>query len=457
MAVASTIGDPASEERPTELRNVSTVTAAAIVAADMIGIGVFTSLGFQVQDIPSAFAVLLLWVVGGIAALCGALCYAELAAALPRSGGEYNFLSRIYGPAIGFIAGWVSATVGFAAPVALAGMAFGEYFAGAVPGAPPLALGLGAVWLVALVHLRGVGLGGTFHNAATALKLALIVVLIIAGVALGEAQPISFVPSAQDLGYISGAPFAVGLVFVMYAYSGWNAATYIAGEVSEPQKSLPRALVSATLIVLVLYVGLNAVFLYTTPIAAMAGQIDVALIAGTHIFGEAGGRFVGALICLGLISSISAMTWIGPRVTMVMGEDNAMLRVFARRSQNGAPVVAILFQLAVTTLLLLTRSFEAVLEFIQFSLTFCSFLAVLGVIVLRLKRPDLARSYRTWGYPVTPLVFLAVTLFMMYYLVVERPTESLASTGVMLLGLGVFALSQTRGPRRFGKAEANDE
>jgi APA family basic amino acid/polyamine antiporter len=444
MAVVSTIGDPASKGPPSEIRNVSTLTAAAIVVADMIGIGVFTSLGFQVADIPSGFTVLLLWLVGGVAALCGALSYAELSAALPRSGGEYNFLSRIYGPAVGFIAGWVSATVGFAAPVALAGMAFGQYFAGVVPGAPPLALGLGAVWLVALVHLRGVDLGGTFHNVATALKLGLIVVLIVAGVALGTPQPVSFAPAAEDLHYITGAPFAVGLVFVMYAYSGWNAATYIAGEVRDPHRSLPRALIFATLIVLALYVGLNAVFLYTTPIAAMAGKIDVALIAGKHIFGDAGGRLVGALICLGLISSISAMTWIGPRVTMVMGEDTPLLRVFSQRSASGAPMVAILFQLAVTTLLLMTGSFEAVLDFIQFSLIFCSFLAVAGVIVLRVRRPDLERPYRLWGYPLTPLIFLAVTAFMMYYLLQERPIQSLASIGVMLLGLGVFAISRAQ-------------
>jgi APA family basic amino acid/polyamine antiporter len=442
MAVASTIGDPASEGPPAEVRNVSTLTAAAIAVADMIGIGVFTSLGFQVADIPSGFAVLLLWLVGGITALCGALSYAELSVALPRSGGEYNFLSRIYAPAVGFMAGWVSATVGFAAPVALAGMAFGQYFAGVLPGAPPLALGLGAVWLVGLVHLKGVSLGGSFHNVATALKLGLIVVLIVAGLALGTPQPVSFAPSARDLHYISGAPFAVGLVFVMYAYSGWNAATYIAGEVRDPQRTLPRALVCATLLVLALYVGLNAVFLYTTPIAAMAGKIDIALIAGKHIFGDAGGRLVGALICLGLISSISAMTWIGPRVSMVMGEDNPIMGMFAQRSANGAPALAILFQLSVTTLLLMTGSFEAVLDFIQFSLIFCSFLAVAGVIVLRVRRPDLERPYRLWGYPLTPLIFLAVTAFMMYYLLQERPLQSLASIGVMLLGVGVFAVSK---------------
>lgn len=448
MAVAGMIGAPPSQERPVELRTVSTVTAAAIVAADMIGIGVFTSLGFQVQDIHSAFSVLMLWVVGGIAALCGALSYAELAAALPRSGGEYNFLSRIYTQGVGFIAGWVSATVGFAAPIALAAMAFGQYFAGVVPGAPPLALGLAAAWLIALVHLSGVKPGSTFHNVATALKLALILGLIVAGFLLGTPQPISFAPSAADLNYMSGAPFAVGLVFVMYAYSGWNAATYIAGEVREPQRSLPLALISATLIVLLLYVGLNAVFLYTTPMEKMAGQIDVALIAGKHIFGEAGGRLVGALICLGLISAISAMTWIGPRVTMVMGEDIPMLRVFALKARNGAPAVAILFQLAVTTALLLTRSFEAVLEYIQFSLTFCSFLAVLGVFVLRWRQPGLARPYRMWGYPITPLVFLAVTAFMMYYLLLERTTESLASIATMLVGLGVYVVSVVQARRR---------
>lgn len=450
MAIAGTVGAPSNKERTVDLRTVSTVTATALAVADMIGVGVFTSLGFQVQSIPSAFSVLMLWIVGGIAALCGALSYAELAAALPRSGGEYNFLSRIYGQAVGFIAGWVSATVGFAAPVALAAMAFGEYFQAVWAGAPPLLLGLIVVWGVGLVHLSGVALGSTFHNVATALKLGLILVLIVAGLAIGDPQPISFAPSMQDLTYMTGAPFAVGLVFVMYAYSGWNAATYIAGEVRDPHRGLPIALLSATMIVLVLYVALNAVFLYTTPMQQMAGQIDVALIAGTHIFGEAGGRLVGGLICLGLVSAISAMVWIGPRVTMVMGEDIPMLSFFATRSRSGAPVAAILFQLVVTTLLLLTRSFEAVLEFIQFSLTFCSFLAVLGVIVLRWRQPELPRPYRLWGYPLTPLVFLAVTAFMMYYLLVERPWESMASIATMLAGLAVYALSLVEARRRAG-------
>ena len=421
---------------------VSWVTATAIVVADMVGVGVFTSLGFQVTDITSGFSLLLLWVVGGVVAICGAFCYAELAAMLPRSSGEYNFLRRIYHPAFGFVAGWLSATVGFAAPIALAAMAFGVYFKSIVPGAPPLLLGFCITWLAALVHLCGVRFGSAYHNAWTALKLILIVVFIVAGLALGDSQPISFMPSAVDLTQIAGAPFAISLVFVMYSYSGWNAATYIVGELRDPSRNVPRALFAGTAIVIVLYVSLNAVFLITTPIKEMAGQLDVAIVAGKHIFGNLGGRIVGALICLGLVSSISAMTWIGPRVAMTMGEDSPLLRLFSRKSKQDAPTVAIVFQLLVSNLLLLTQSFEAVLDFIQFSLTFCSFFAVLGVIKMRITHPKLARPYRAWGYPVTPIIFLSVTLFMMYYLVVNRPLQSLAGFAMMLAGLVVYYISR---------------
>ncbi len=421
---------------------ISWITATAIVVADTIGVGVFTSLGFQVIDITSGFSLLLLWVVGGIVAICGAICYAELAAMLPRSSGEYNFLRRIYHPAFGFVAGWLSATVGFAAPVALAAMAFGIYFKAIVPGAPSLLLGLGITWLAALVHLSGVRFGGAYHNAWTALKLVLIAAFIVAGLVLGDTQQISFAPSAVDLVHIAGAPFAISLVFVMYSYSGWNAAIYIGGEVKDPNRNVPRALVLGTLIVIVLYVALNAVFLMTTPIKEMAGQLDVAIVAGKHIFGSFGGRIVGALICIGLVSSISAMTWIGPRVAMIMGEDMPVLRVFSRRSKRGVPAIAIIFQLLVSNLLLLTQSFEAVLDFIQFSLTFCSFFAVLGVIKMRITHPNMARPYRAWGYPVTPFIFLSVTLFMMYYLVVNRPLQSLAGVVMMCAGLLVYYVSR---------------
>ena len=416
----------------------------------MIGIGVFTSLGFQLAAIPSGFSILMLWIVGGAAALCGALAYAELAVAFPRSGGEYNFLSRIYHPALGFMAGWISATVGFAAPVALAAMAFGEYFAGVVPGAPPLFVGLAVAWAVTLILLSGAKLSTTFQNVSTLIKVALIAVFIIAGFSVAEPQPISFLPQPGDIGHILSAPFAVSLVFVMYSYSGWNAATYIAGDVRTPERSIPVAMLVATLIVVLLYVLLNAVFLYTTPMAAMTGQLNVAQVAGEHIFGATGGRIVAGLICVGLVSAISAMMWIGPRVTVAMGEDFPLLSLFSQRSRSGVPTIALLFQISVVTVLLLTQSFETVLEFIQFSLTLCSFLAVLGVIVLRVTQPGLPRPYRVWAYPLTPFVFLGVTGFMMYYLFSERPLQSLASLGLMASGLVLFFLSK----RDFVRGEA---
>jgi basic amino acid/polyamine antiporter, APA family len=451
----TTMSDQArADQRSLDLAKVSTLTATAIAVADMIGIGVFTSLGFQVAGIPSAFSLVMLWVVGGITALCGALSYAELAAALPRSGGEYNFLKRIYHPAVGFLAGWISATVGFAAPIAVAAMAFGTYFLGAFPGllggvspgVASLGLGLALAWIVSLVHLTGLRQSSLLQNVSTATKVLLIVGFIVAGFAFGTPQPISFMPSAQDIGYILSAPFAISLVFVMYSYSGWNAATYIINEVRDPERSLPRSLLIATLIVLGLYVALNAVFLYTTPMAKLAGQMNVAQIAGAEIFGDAGGRLVAGLICIGLISAVSAMVWIGPRVTMVIGEDLPGLRFFARTTEAGVPAAAILFQLAVVTLLLFTQSFEAVIDYIQFSLTFCTFLAVLGVIVLRWTQPELTRPYRVWGYPLTPVVFLCVTGYMMYFLMTQRPMQSLASVLTMLAGLVVFVLSRRSEP-----------
>lgn len=450
--MSSSRGAGRSGRSQRKLAGITTFTASAIAVADMVGIGVFTSLGFQVQNITSAFSVLVLWIVGGVVALCGALSYAELGTALPRSGGEYNFLSRIYHPAVGFMAGWLSATVGFAAPVALAAIAFGAYFKGVVPGAPStLALGLGVVWLVALVHLAGLRHGHIFQNVSTIVKVVLIVVFIIAGFAYGAPQDISFAPSTIDFQHISGAPFAIGLVFVMYSYSGWNASTYIIDEIEDPQRTVPRSLFIATFIVLVLYLALNTLFLYTTPMEKMAGQLEVALVVGTHIFGASGGRIVGALICVGLIATISAMTWIGPRVTQVMGEDLPALSLFARKTRGGVPAAAILLQMFVVTALIMTQSFESVLNYIQFSITLSSFLAVLGVMLLRRTQPDLARPYRTWGYPVTPVIFLGVTAFIMIYLLIERPVQSLAGLATLASGLVVYWIWMKRSPPKISR------
>ncbi len=429
-----------STKSNTNAATVSMVAATAIVIADMIGVGVFTSLGFQVQGLSSPSVVLLLWLAGGVAAFCGAICYAELAAMFPRSSGDYNFLTHSFGPAVGFIAGWLSATIGFSAPVALAAMALGEYAKSFWPSASPMLLGLGSILLVSMIHLTGVRQGSVFQIASTALKLAVIAALIIFGAIAGLRAPAVQLTGSFQAQQIFSAPFAISLVFVMYAYSGWNAATYIVGEIRDPQKNLPRALFLGTGVVIFLYVALNAVFLLTTPISELAGKINVAQIAGVHIFGQSGGRLVDALISIGLVSTVSAMMWIGPRVTMVMGEDLPALRPFAQRTKNGAPAFATLVQMVVACLMLFSQSFEAVLEFTQFSLTFCSFLTVLGMMKLRYTRPDLPRPYRAWGYPLTPLLFLSVTLYMMYYLLETRPLQSFAGLAVMLAGLVVYAL-----------------
>jgi basic amino acid/polyamine antiporter, APA family len=430
---------------------VAPVTAIAIAVANMIGTGVFTSLGFLVRDLPSGFTVLTLWVVGGILALCGGLSYAELATAFPRSGGEYNLLSRIYHPSLGFMAGWLSATVGFAAPAAVMAITFSGYLTGAWPGAPPgeavpvhttVALALAVVWVVTLVHLIGIRGASAFQNVSTLFKVALIVGFIAVAMVYGRQQPLSFAPSTADVALMASPPFVIGLVFVMYSYAGWNAVTYIADEVRDPKRTVPLSVIVAVAVVTLLYVGLNAVFLYATPIDQLAQAKErVAAVAGQYIFGATGGRIADAVICIGLVSSISAMMWLGPRVTMAMGEDFPLLAAFARKTRGGVPANAIVFQLAVVTLLLFTQSFESIVEFIQFSLTISSFLTVLGVIVLRFTQPALPRPYKVWGYPLTPLLFLAVSLFMMVNLVLERPVQSLAGIGIMLSGLVVYAVS----------------
>src|SRR5213592_3587285 len=399
-----------SQRTAAPARRVGFVTACSIVIANIIGTGIFTSLGFQLNDIRSGFALLMLWVVGGIAALCGALCYGELAAALPRSGGEYHFLSKIYHPAVGFMAGFVSATVGFAAPVALAAMAFGTYFNGVFGVGSPVMLSFVVVWLVTVFHLGNLQVGSTFQNVSTLVKLLLIGALIGAGFFVSSKQPITFLPAAGDKASILSGAFAVALVYVMYSYSGWNAAAYITSEIERPEKNVPRSLLAGTSVVIVIYVLINAVFLATTPADELKGQLQVALIAGKHIFGENGGRFAGGVICLGLVAAISSMMWIGPRVTMSMGEDHWLLRLLGRKNKHGIPTNAVLLQLLMVNLLLLTQSFGEVVRYTQFSLLLCSLLAVLGVMVLRFTRPELARPYRVWIYPIPPVVFSVITI-----------------------------------------------
>lgn len=428
---------------------ISLVTATAVVVANMIGTGVFTSLGFQVGGLPSGFAILVLWLVGGICAFCGAVCYGELAAALPRSGGEYHFLSRIFHPAVGFLSGWLSITVGFAAPIALAAMAFGKYFSTIFPHAPATTWSLVMVWAITLVHVGGVRVAAGFQNAATWLKVLLICVFIGAGFWLAEGQPeVRFIPTTKDWELVGSTPFAVSLVYVMYSYAGWNAATYIVGEIRDPQRNVPRAIAFGTLLVTALYLLLNAVFLYAAPMSGLAGKLDVGHVAAEHIFGFTGGKVMSGLICLGLASSISAMTWVGPRVMQTMGQDVRILSPLNAPDERGVPVTGLFVQLSIVVTLLLTSSFETVLTAVQFSIQLGSFVTVLGLFVLRRTQPDLPRPYRCWGYPVTPVLFLGISLWMMIYLLKEERTQMPSLCGLALISTGlIIYLISPRTPR----------
>ena len=294
-------------------------TATFMVIANMIGTGVFTSLGFQVADIPSAFPVVLLWLVGGVAALCGALVYGELGTALPRSGGEYHLLSRIMHPVLGFLSGWVSATVGFAAPTALAAIAFSTYLSNALPMVHVVHTAAALVVFFTVLHSVSIWWGTRFTNVLTVLKVVLVLVLIVSAYRVAAPEDISPFPRAGDWGLVASPAFAVSLVYVAFAYTGWNAAIYIVGEMENPSRDLPRALFIGTAIVLVLYTFVNYGFMFTVPFDELAGQIEVGYLSASKIFGTAGGSLMAVAIALILTSTVSVMLYVGPRVVQVMG------------------------------------------------------------------------------------------------------------------------------------------
>ena len=423
-------------------RSYGPYAATSVVVANMIGTGVFTSLGFQLLDIQSTFPLLLLWVVGGAAAFCGALSYAELGAAIPRSGGEYTFLSRVYHPAAGFVSGCVSATVGFSAPTALAAITFGTYLASVFPDLPPTWMGAGLVALMAGVHITNHRSSGLLQSGFTTIKVALIIAFCIAAVTLADpAQPVSLLPASGDGRLVFGGAFAVSLIYVSYAYTGWNAATYLTGEVDNPQRTIPRILASGTLLVTVLYVALNYAFLRAAPMAELEGRIEVGYVAASHLFGPAGAAIMGVTLALLLVSTVSAMVLAGPRVLQVMGEDYPALRRLGRTKANGIPAVAILTQAALTLLFVVTASFETILVLAGFTLGLNSLLTVAGVFVLRWREPNLARPYRAWGFPVTPLVYLGLTSWTLVYIALDRPAEALTALSVIVAGLLLYRLA----------------
>ena len=424
-------------------------TVMAVVVANMVGTGVFTSLGFQLLDIRSGFVLLALWAVGGLAAVCGAMTYAELGAAMPRSGGEYNFLTRIYHPSVGFVSGWVSATVGFAGPTALAAMTFAAY------GTSVFQMGENA-WLekslaaalviaLTLVHASNRRNSGALQVIFTILKVAIIVVFCSAALfAVDSPQPVTFLPVAGDGALITSGVFAVALIYVSFAYTGWNAATYLSSELENPQRTLPWILMGGTMIVTLLYVALNFTFLYTTPMESMVGQVEVGFISAEAAFGELGGRFTGLVLAMLLVSTVSAMTMAGPRVIQVIGEDFPALNALSKKNKDGIPAIAIYIQSAIALLFIFSSTFESVLVFSGFTLALSSFTTVLGIFVLRWRQPDLPRPYRTFLFPLPPLIYLALTGWTLAFVLISRPVEGLFGLGIIGLGLIFYFLSSMK-------------
>jgi basic amino acid/polyamine antiporter, APA family len=419
-------------------------TAAAVVIANMIGTGVFTTLGFQLLEIRSGFALIMLWVIGGITALCGALSYAELGAAMPRSGGEYNFLSRTLHPMAGFISGWVSATIGFAGPTALAALTFGIYLSSVMPSLSALWLASGLIIILAIVHSTNRKTSAGLQQIVTILKIALIGGFSFAALYFAEnLQPVSFVPASEDLDAFKGGAFAVALIYVNYAYSGWNAATYLSGELERPQKNLPRVLFFSTAIVMVLYVLLNFVFLSVAPMEDMAGKVEIGYVAAQHAFGNIGASLMGVMLGLLLISTVSAMTMAGPRVLQMIGEDFTIFRRLGQVNSHGVPATAIYFQSAMALVLLWTASFESILVFAGATLALNTFVTVIGLFLLRLRLPEVERPYKTWAYPLPPIIFLIIVGWTLVYTIANRPVEALFGAGVIVTGI-LFYLFSTR-------------
>src|ERR1700733_10868151 len=329
-------------------RQLGLAITAAIVIANMIGTGIFTSTGYQAADLHDPKAIIFAWVVGGVIALCGASCYAELGTMMPRAGGEYVYLREAFHPAVGFMSGWVSLTAGFSAPIALSSLLFAKYLATIVGGiGDPSTQKLIAIVLIVAVtalHSFDTKLGGRVQAVFTGMKVALIAVFILAGLLLGHGDWSHFASQGGGFANVGTTSFGVSLIYVSLAYSGWNAAAYIAGEVEQPEKTLPRALLLGTGTVMVLYVLLNVVYFYAVPSSGLAGVAEGGDTAERALFGNRAGQLITSLIALALVSAVSAMVMAGPRVYAAMAGDRALPKQLAWHSARGVPTVAVMTQ-----------------------------------------------------------------------------------------------------------------
>ena len=445
--------------QPTLKRELGFTHATAIVIANMIGAGIFLTTGFLARDLGRPSLVMGVWVAGAAIAVSGCLCYAELAVNLPESGGEYIYLREAWGPAWGFLSGWISFLAGFSAPIAASALGFSEYFAHFFPifavSRPGGSGGAKAVWLhpgpgqwlaVGIVILFGAinafGLrpAAKVQNVLTAIKLSVLLLFLLLAFTLGHGDASHFSQVAiRNSTHSLPAQFAVSLVFVMFAYSGWNAATYVAAEVKAPERTLPVSLVTGTLVVAAFYVALNVAFIYALPLEAMKGVAAVGAASASALFGARGGNMFSAVMSVGLLSCVSAMVIIGPRVYFAMAVDGCFFRSAASiHPRWGAPRHAILYQSLASGVMILTGTFERLIYYIGFALIFFAGMAVAGLVRLRLRPGWKKLATVSWGYPLVPFLFIFPSAWMLGYMVALRPRESAFGVVTILLGAALY-------------------
>jgi APA family basic amino acid/polyamine antiporter len=411
----------------------------ALVMANMIGTGVFTSLGYQVGPLPSAFTILLLWLLGGVVAICGAMTYAEISVTLQRSGGEYYYLSKTFHPLLGFLAGWTSALVGFAGAISAVALAIGEY-ASHWLGIPVKGIAVGAIFLVSGIHWFGVRIGGTAQTVLTSIKVGLIAFFCLAPLFLaGDLSGIDFLPRATDWQLVASSGFVTSLVYVVFAYTGWNAAAYVAGNMENPVRNVPRALLVGTMLVTIIYLALNAMFLYVATFDELQGKNDIGNVVAFKLFGPTIGTLFTSLFSMALLSTLSAMTIAGPRVTEAMGHDYPRLRFFSRPNRFNMPYVAILFQLAWSVMLVVVSSFQEIIQYISVSLSFFSMLTVVAIFRIRKKTPPAEQTFRIPLYPFPPILFIIVSVWMMAFVFVTSPVILAYVAATLLPGVLLYA------------------
>jgi APA family basic amino acid/polyamine antiporter len=406
-----------------EERRLGQAAATALVVANMVGTGVFTTSGILIAILGSPWLVLLIWLLGGVIALLGALCYGALAQRIPESGGEYIFLSRTLHPAAAYIAGWLSLIVGFAVPLGALAFAFAEYLRPWLPAAigPHVAATI-LLLGVSVIHFVSVSVGARIQAAVVVAEVALII--LFASFGLGRLYPHGFhtAPIGGHFGKMG-----LALVIVSFSYFGWNGAVYIGGEVKDPERNLPRSLIVGTSIVTLLYLGLNALFVFAAPMSVLSGRIDVAHVAAEAVGGPRLALAVSGLVALALALCVSALTMTGPQVASRMAGDGLLPRVFAT-PVGRPPRAALLAQLGLGLLVLWTAAFERILTYVGFTLGICTAATIVGLCRIRLKEgPRMAVP----GWPWVPGLFLAFVFGSTVFTIIQRPFESLIGLGTL--------------------------